>query len=82
MTGATGCTLMVIRLNLICTYSKNRLIGVSVAIAYPCLLLRLDNNVLLISIFSVTYKLYQWRSLCEFMKVYTLILVGLTPESD
>ena len=34
MTGASGCT-MVIRLNLICTYSKNWLIGVLIAIAYP-----------------------------------------------
>ena len=41
MTGAeSGCTLMVIRLNLICTYSKNRLIGVLTAIAYRFLLLR------------------------------------------
>ena len=38
--------LMVIRLNLICSYSKNRLIGVLIAIAYPFLLLRLDNYVL------------------------------------
>ena len=43
---------------LICTYSDNRLIGVLIAIAYPFLLLRLDNYVLLISIFSVTlYKI-------------------------
>ena len=35
--------LMVIRLNLICTYSKNRSIGALIAIAYPFLLLRLDN---------------------------------------
>ena len=38
--------LMVIRLNLICTYSKNRLIGVLIAIAYPFLLVRLDDYVL------------------------------------
>ena len=38
--------LMVIRLNLICTYNKNRLIGVLIAIAYPFLLLRLDNSLL------------------------------------
>ena len=38
--------LMVIRLNLICTYSKNRLIGVLIAIAYPFLPLRLHNYVL------------------------------------
>ena len=35
MTGASGCTLMVTRLNLICTYSKNWLIGFLIAIAYP-----------------------------------------------
>jgi len=40
MTSASGCTLMVIRLNLICTYSKNRLIGVLIAITYRFLLLR------------------------------------------
>ena len=40
MTGASGCTLMVIRLNLMCTYSKNRLIGLLVAIAHRFLLLR------------------------------------------
>ena len=56
-----GFILMVIRLNQICTYSINRLIGVLIAIAYPFLLLRL------FSIFSVTYKLYLWLSLCEFM---------------
>ena len=38
--------LMVIRLNLIYTYSKNRLIGVLIAIAYPFLVLRLHNYVL------------------------------------
>ena len=41
-----GVILMAIRLNLICTYSKNRLIGVLIAIAYPFLLLRLDNSLL------------------------------------
>ena len=55
-----GVTLMATRLNLI-------LIGVLIAIAYPFLLLRLDNYVLLISIFSVTYKLYYSRSLCKLM---------------
>ena len=40
MTGASGCKLMVIQLNLICSYSKNRLIGVLIAIAYRFLLLR------------------------------------------
>ena len=52
------CTLMVIRLNLICTYSKNWLIGVLIAIAYTFLLLGWDNYVLLISIFSVSYEWY------------------------
>ena len=48
-----GVILMVIRLYIICTCSKNRLIGVLIAIAYPFLLLRLDNHVLFgISIFS------------------------------
>ena len=42
-----GVILIVIRLNLICTYSNYRLIGVLIAIAYPFLLLRLDNYVLL-----------------------------------
>ena len=52
--------------DLICTYSENRLTGVSIAIAYSFLLLRLDNYVLLISMFSVTlYKLYY--KLAEFM---------------
>ena len=41
-----GVILMAIRLNLICTYNKNRLIGVLIAIAYPFLLLRLDNSLL------------------------------------
>ena len=41
-----GVILMAIRLNLICTYSKNRLIGVLIAIAYLFLLLRLDNSLL------------------------------------
>ena len=42
-----GVILMVIRLNLICTYdSKNRLREVLIVIAYPFLLLRLDNYVL------------------------------------
>ena len=45
-----GVILMAIRLNLI-------LIGVLIAIAYPFLLLRLDNR-MFFSIFSVTYKLY------------------------
>ena len=45
-----GVILMAIRLNLI-------LIGVLIAIAYPFLLLRLD-NCMFFSIFSVTYKLY------------------------
>ena len=54
MTGGSGCTLMVIRLNLIFTYSKNRLIGVLIAISYPFLLLRYD----IISIFSATNKRY------------------------
>ena len=45
-----GVILMAIRLNLI-------LIGVLIAIAYPFLLLRLDNCMFL-STFSVTYKLY------------------------
>ena len=45
-----GVILMAIRLNLI-------LIGVFIAIAYPFLLLRLD-NCMFFSIFSVTYKLY------------------------
>ena len=71
--------------DLVCTYSENRLIEVLIAIAYPFLLLRLDNYVLLVSVFSVT--LYNinctiWRRLCEFMYVYTLILVGPTPKSD
>ena len=43
-----GVILMAIRLNLI-------LIGVLIAIAYPFLLLRLD-NCMFFSIFSVTYK--------------------------
>ena len=48
-----GVILMVIRLYIICTYSKNRLIGFLIAIAYPFLLLRLDNHVLFgIYIFS------------------------------
>ena len=56
--------------DLICTYSENRLTGVSIAIAYSFLLLRLDNYVLLISIFSVTlYKLYY--KLAEFMWIHT-----------
>ena len=42
----SGVILMALRLNLICTYSKNRLKGVLIAIAYPFLLLRLDNYVL------------------------------------
>ena len=46
MTGVSGVILMALRLNLICTYSKNRLKGVLIAIAYPFLLLRLDNYVL------------------------------------
>ena len=51
--------------DLICTYSENRLIGVLIAIAYPFLLLTLDNYLLLISTFSVTlYKLYY---MAEFM---------------
>ena len=41
-----GVILMAIRLNLICTYNKNRLIGVLIAIAYPFLLLRLHNYIL------------------------------------
>ena len=45
-----GVILMAIRLNLI-------LIGVLIAIAYPFLLLRLD-NCMFFSIFSGTYKLY------------------------
>ena len=45
-----GVILMAIRLNLI-------LIGVLIAIAYPFLLLRLDNCMFL-STFSVTYNLY------------------------
>ena len=45
-----GVMLMAIRLNLI-------LIGVLIAIAYPFLLLRLD-NCMFFSIFLVTYKLY------------------------
>ena len=45
-----GVILMAIRLNLI-------LIGVLIAIAYPFLLLRLD-NCMFFSTFSVTYKLY------------------------
>ena len=45
-----GVILMAIRLNLI-------LIGVLIAIAYPFLLLRLD-NCMFFSIFLVTYKLY------------------------
>ena len=44
-----GVTLMATRLNLI-------LIGVLIAIAYPFLLLRLD-NCMFFSIFLVTYKL-------------------------
>ena len=71
---------MAIRLNLICTYSKNQLIGVLIPIAYPFSLLRLDNYVVCIS--SVTYKLYLLRRLCEFKLIYTLILVGPTQKSD
>ena len=41
-----GVILIVIRLNLICTYSKNLLIKVLIVIAYPFLLLRLENYVL------------------------------------
>ena len=40
MTGSSGCTSMVILLNLICTYSKNWSVGVFIAIAYSFLLLR------------------------------------------
>ena len=45
-----GVILMVIRLNLICTYSKNRLIEVLIVIAYPFFFSFLFS--------SVTYKLY------------------------
>ena len=70
--------------DLICTYSENRLTGVSIAIAYSFLPLRLDNYVLLISTFPVTlYKLYY--KLAEFMWIHVslhLDFIRAYPKSN